>query len=1255
MLVLFAALIGPYFINWTSYRQDFEREASRILGQKVEVLGTAEARLLPFPSVTFNNVRVENARTGATMMTVRRFSMDAELAPFLRGEILIFDMRIEGPDATVKLLPDGSLDWAMPGSGRMSGQSVVLENVEVTKGIIDVVDEQHHRTQEVRNLNARISADNLDGPWRVEGTGALNGHSGAFSISTGQLENGQLRLRTRLLPDEEPVSIETEGEVGFEGARPRYSGQFTLQVLDLAAISGRSAKPANSKGGAKPAMARATGNFKIDPARLRVDQYRLEVGPTSDPYVVTGELTVDTGDSPKFLLTASGQQIDIDQLDARAKSLGKATQKGDRAVALTPSERLGVLRRIGDLIPIPPMPGKASIRLPALVAGDTTVRDIVIDAEPNGESWKIDKFVGKFPGRTQVEATGKLTLGAQFGFAGHLLVAARQPSGLADWLTGTVDPQIRLLNGAGLSADVALSSRMQRFRNLELDIGASTITGAFERTVPDDGPPQMSIDMQGDSIDLDAVRALAGLFTGDKNGLSIAGSDLTAHLAAGKFSAFGAQANDVDTIFGYSSGTLQISRLTIGKVAGAQIALAGRFSHFSGTPEGKVNASIDAKDIAPLLTMAQVLGGSNIVVNRLAGSAAALGNTHLDISGSFGAEGIDGTVTGTAGGSKLTIDVSRASVGGAFGTVPMTVELTAQNDSVNALISQIGLQPLPIDAPGPGLLSVRIDGALRKNARLALSLSGADTDLSMNGTAALLPDDDPTGQFSVQLKSDDLTPYLIMNGISLPDSASGLPVDLRGKLSVAADSIHLSPLDGSVLGNALSGDLTLTRDARPSIEGRLSLDEVDAPWFLHLLLGPRSIVDGKGGWSQSDFAPAPDFGADLDLKITADRANLGYGQPARGFNAQVSLRGAALNFGDIEALWFGGKLSGALKLVNSNGSALVTSQLVLDGADLPLALKGSGKYPVSGRVSLSSSLEGSGRSMRALVEALNGSGSASFADLTISGIRTDGFGQILKAADGKDFKIAERPVHRLALRAIDGGRFDIGRLSVPFTVTGGTLHASNISTSDEHATISGDGNIDVGAGTLDSTFVLAYKPGEPDLAGGTPSMKLSFSGPISDPHRKVDAAELANYLSLRAYEIQRRKVELLQAGVLEKQRLYRQMGLLRYVAEQKAAAAARRKAEIEAQRRAEELARQKAAEEARQKAEQAAQGQEPTDAKGDAPDDPDAAGTAPGTVPPVTDAPKSDETGSPDGGAAPQKPVPNLNFKPLKQIPGQLN
>ena len=62
MLLLTGALVAPFFIDWMNYRSDFEAAASRILGQPVKVEGKASARLLPFPSVTFEDVWVgENA------------------------------------------------------------------------------------------------------------------------------------------------------------------------------------------------------------------------------------------------------------------------------------------------------------------------------------------------------------------------------------------------------------------------------------------------------------------------------------------------------------------------------------------------------------------------------------------------------------------------------------------------------------------------------------------------------------------------------------------------------------------------------------------------------------------------------------------------------------------------------------------------------------------------------------------------------------------------------------------------------------------------------------------------------------------------------------------------------------------------------------------------------------------------------------------------------------------------------------------
>ncbi len=134
VLVLLAALVVPPFVDWTGYRSDFEREASAILGRKVTVRGEARARLLPFPSVTFSDVSVAGGPGGEPAMTVETFSMDAELAPFLRGEVLIFDMRLVRPKAVMDIAADGTMNWAVRPSSPFDPAQVSIEKLTITEG-----------------------------------------------------------------------------------------------------------------------------------------------------------------------------------------------------------------------------------------------------------------------------------------------------------------------------------------------------------------------------------------------------------------------------------------------------------------------------------------------------------------------------------------------------------------------------------------------------------------------------------------------------------------------------------------------------------------------------------------------------------------------------------------------------------------------------------------------------------------------------------------------------------------------------------------------------------------------------------------------------------------------------------------------------------------------------------------------------------------------------------------------------------------
>src|SRR5882757_2750770 len=233
VLVLCAALVVPYFVDWTGYRAEFEREASAILGRKVTVQGDATARLLPFPSVTFSNVTVAGGPDGQPAMTLETFSMDAELAPFLRGEVLIFDMRLVRPKATIDIANDGTVDWAMRPSSPFDLNQISIEKLTVTEGQIELRHAAGGRSHFISEINSTISAKSLAGPWRMDGTLRLDGLRTTVVASTGKAEgNGQLRLRLKADPDAYPLVIETDGNAGIVNGAAVYSGQFKVSNAD---------------------------------------------------------------------------------------------------------------------------------------------------------------------------------------------------------------------------------------------------------------------------------------------------------------------------------------------------------------------------------------------------------------------------------------------------------------------------------------------------------------------------------------------------------------------------------------------------------------------------------------------------------------------------------------------------------------------------------------------------------------------------------------------------------------------------------------------------------------------------------------------------------------------------------------------------------------------------------------------------------------------------------------------------------------
>ncbi|TPK70859.1 AsmA family protein [Mesorhizobium sp. B2-4-15] len=1209
VLVLCAALVVPYFVDWTGYRAEFEREASAILGRKVTVQGDATARLLPFPSVTFSNVAVAGGPNGQPAMTVETFSMDAELAPFLRGEVLIFDMRLVHPKATIDIANDGTVDWAMRPSTPVNPGQISIEKLTVTEGQIELRHAAGGRSHIFSEINTTISAKSLAGPWRMDGTLRLDGLRTTIAASTGKAEpSGQMRIRLKADPDSYPLVIETDGNAGIVNGAAAYSGQFKISGADKnsAQLRGSDGETVKVSAGKPDPGFRLNGKFSLDHQKLGVDEFRFETGPLDNPYTADGKASVDLGQRPSFAIEANGAQVQFDE------AVGAQAGAG-----LTLDQRIAGLEQALLELPKPTIPGTVEVKLPAVVAGDTTVRDVHLSAEPVEGGWSVKSLAATLPGRTTLEADGMLSVEDHFGFTGSLLLAVAQPSGFAAWLSKDVDEAIRRLPAAGFKAKVDLSEKRQAFSDLELILGKAKFSGRIDSSQPDDARPSVLMRLEGGELDVDGLAAFASIFVSDKGANRFADRDLDFQIKAGPVSAGGLTADTVDTALRLRDGLLEVDRLSVGGLAGASISATGRIKDFAASPTGKLDASVVAVDLKPLIDVAAQHYPGNAVLKGLASRAAAypdlFQDARVDLVASAADNG-DGTTglavsgQGKAGGSAFSASLSGKGAPDKLLEAPVTLTFNAKNPDATTLLALYGLPALPLGMLGEASTDIQAKGTFGGGLATSFSLAGNDFKAGFEGTVTATPQG-PTAKGKISLDAADIEPWLMTAGIGLPGMGAGMSTSLAAQGDYGNGLLVLDNVNGAINEAAVSGDVNVdVKDGAPHLAGALVLDELDLDPLAVALFGDsafladknradksgtdkngadKSASDKGGAWPAAPFSQKSSlpFSADLDLTTAA----LAAGPLATAYGAAFSLKldKEGIRVSDLKAKYLGGALTGLFELKNNDGTGLFTGQMKLAGADLANVLPDAG---ISGNGDFSTTLSTSGKSVDAMVAALSGSGTATLRGVQVAGINPDAFSAFLAKADaiGRDIDAAKTAAFAPDIAA--DGSFAAKDADIAFTVAGGTLRAPPISLENPAATLSADITADFNASTVSAKGAITYRPGDEALVGSEPVMNFTAEGPFGAVTRQFDSEPLAQFLTQRALEKEQQRVEAMQAALLEKQRLRREV---RYYA---ALQDARDKA-AEELRQQEEAARLKAEADAKAKAEADAQAQAEADAK----------------------------------------------------------
>lgn len=1158
VLALLAALVGPLFVDWSSWRPEFEAAASRALGSPVRVLGDVQVRLLPKPRVRFAEVVVGEEK--GPRLEANRFALDLATTPLMKGEYRITDLTIASPRLTATLAADGRLilPFTLRGLNEASGEEVAIERLEIQDGRAEILDEPTGTKTVLENISAGGEAVSMLGPFKLEGRFTREGEAYGLRLGTGRFDRyGAARIKLTVEPKARPLSFELDGIATLGTGAPRFEGMAVL------------ARPApKPEEGALATPWRVSGKLKADARHVVVETLDLQHGTDERALKLIGSAEFNLGAERSGSMVLQARQLDLD------RSLGVAKD----APPPTPANAVQALMDRFPLLVRPPFPVRASVAVEGVVLSGDILQGFALDVEASDRLWAIERFDVKLPGGGRLRSSGNIGFSDKGpAFGGAVSLETPDLPSLVHWMEGTGDGKPKpdtAVRRLALSGEVDARPDAISVQRLSLSADGETVRGRLGYAAGE-SRARLSADLSTEALDLDRLELrrllnLAGL--GDRKPEGAA--DLELKLAAKSVTAGGVSSRGVDVDLTTTPGALEVRKLQIEDLGGAQVDASGRLALTDGRASGKLEARIDAKKLDGIVAALRAAGVDAAFVDGLASRADALVPAALaGVIGSDGGTsgGLSLLVQGIAGGS--TVDM-RARAGRLDVAAPLEVTATIGATEAATLMAQLGVRTMPVETLGPASAELSVQGVPKDGAALKFDLKGQGGKFGLRGRLLARGDGEVAAVGDAELALEDIGRYAVIFGRAPPGTLPALPVALAGRVEFGTMRAAVQDLKGVFAGRAVSGRLAADK---AGLSGDLSIDRVSASELVGLAIGPLAFGPGASGaaasvWPAGPVAPGVLTGANGRIAVTAGKLSLPSGYEAEQARFAINLRPSEVSVDGLSATLAGGRLSGQVELRRAEDEAALALRLRLEQARMgAFSWSRNGQPVVDGAFSAALDLQGSGRSLAAIMSSLSGGGSLSLSKGGVRGLAPSVFDRIMAAAD-QGLPLEVERLRPFVEAALAGGELPVEEATGAFTVASGTLRMPNVAVKSAAASVLGAATLDLGTLTLAAELSLAPAAGTSiAIQGARPQIALAYQGPLASPQVKTDVTALTSFLTVRTLDREMKRVEKIEADRRERERQAREEEVKRL----REAEDARKRAEEEARRKAEEDAKRR--------------------------------------------------------------------------------
>ncbi len=1138
--LLTAALIVPYFIDWSAHRGEIAERLEALTGGRVALTGPVTLRLLPTPYLEVGAGSAAGAGPGAPTLTFAGARFELALVKLASGALRFTDVRLQRPVLTLTRTSGGAL--ALPAGATTSARGVGIDRFSVRDGMIRILGDKRAPAWTIRGVELDGDAPSLAGPYHL--SGRIAGPGGApiiFSLVSEAAGVAGAPVRIAVEAGPRWPALDIDGIVAVSGPKgPSVAGAVTLSGT-AAGIDGT-------------IPWRATGRLAADLDGATLTHAEYQLGSEERAIRAEGSATLDWR-GPRLAVDAKAKQANVDALLRR---------KGEDAV---PPVRAAMVVAAA-LAPALAVAGSATLdarlAVETAILGGGTLTGLAgnLEAKP-GEPLKTRFDVG-LPGESRLRGEGEVETGAAAKFTGTVDFSTGDAAALGRW-AGQGEPELAAWPSALAesfpSSNLAVSGAVEAAavgfsgKNLRIALGPSILTGALAVTRPvgaDAG--RIYADLTSDALDIEALPSL------DDARSLVGGYDLSLALEAKALRV--AHVGD-DAIDGASLALklertgpkLTLERLALAGLGGAAFEATGTAGPDDATATGRLDAD-RLTDFAALVSRLVPGPWSRALAARapLLSPASVAFEAHAGPSAGD-APGLQAlTATGTLARTRATLSLGPAAKGGgeALGLV------LDSPDSV-ALMRQLGLGAAVATGPngGAGHVELKASGAWTSGFDVDASASLGGAALSGRGRYAPTAEGDDARLFgSVKLVGANVAPLAAVLGLA-PSSAAIGPVEASADLTLRGDRWNASRLALSVAGVKARGALVYERpperveaaaiadlsraeeavngpgaDAArlppPALTGELSFDRLRLADLAALALGPPQPAGAGRAWSEAKFVAPPLVLPPAAVRVNVGALTLADGLAAQGFSTNLRFDKGRLDLDDVAMGLAGAAASGRATLRRSGEIATLAGALSVE----PALVRRAG---FSGRIGARLEFASTGRSVAALMAGLAGGGAADFVGASLARSDPAALERVVAAAQAPDAQIDETSIAYQFGVDLDKGALAIPDGPTPVALSVGMLKLGPIAIVAPRVAATLTASLDLAHPRLETQLQLAAPVmGLKFWSGPPPSASVTVDDALDAPKRRIDAAGLAAGLATQAIARESDRIANLEADIRER-------------------------------------------------------------------------------------------------------------------------